>query len=74
MALEGETLCGKGGTYELSCDDCGELIPFKVCRSNAGFYVGTWCKCGPYSRESAYYGTVEGAEQALNSGNFTRNN
>jgi hypothetical protein len=50
MALRGETIySGAPGT----CEDCGvELVP-GVHRSAAGFYIGTWCDCGPYSRASA---------------------
>ena len=43
-----------------------------VHRSGAGFYVGTSCQCGPYSRESGYYPTREGAEKALASGTCGR--
>lgn len=48
-----------------TCADCGKKPELEVLRSNAGFYVGTQCDCGPYSRESDYYPTREAGEQAL---------
>jgi len=47
------------------CEDCGTSVVEKVMRSAAGFYIGTECSCGPYSRESGYYKTREEAEKAL---------
>lgn len=38
---------------------------FQVLRSNAGWYVGTMCEEGPYSRESGYFKTREEAQSAL---------
>jgi hypothetical protein len=67
MALLGET--GHGGS---SCPDCKEELPLQVLRSAAGYYIGTFCNCGPYSRESGYYETRKQAEQALTSHNFGR--
>ena len=32
----------------------GQLDAQPVCRSAAGYYVGTVCECGPYTRESYY--------------------
>lgn len=55
-----------------TCDDCGVTPVFGVYHSGAGYYVGTYCNCGPYSRESSYYRTHELAEQALKSGDFAR--
>jgi len=44
MALPGEMLYSGAPR---TCEDCGvELVP-RVCRSGAGFYIGTWCHCGP---------------------------
>ena len=42
-------------------------MPLKVCRSGAGFYIGTWDDDeGPTSRESLhYYPTFEKAKEAL---------
>lgn len=72
MVLPGETITGPDGTGENRCRHCEEQLFLRVCRSNAGYYVGTWCKCGPYSRESGYYLTREEAQAALDSGVFGR--
>ena len=42
-------------------------MELKVCRSGAGFYIGTWDDIeGPTSRESLdYYPTFEKAKEAL---------
>ena len=49
-------------------------LPLQVCRSAAGYYIGTvHPKDGPYSRESEeYFQTLEAAESALESGNWTQ--
>jgi hypothetical protein len=49
-------------------------LPLQVCRSEAGYYIGTvHPKDGPYSRESEeYFPTLEAAEAALESGNWTQ--
>ena len=44
--------------------DCQAMPRLAVQRSGAGFYIGTWCLCGPYSRESGYYPTREAALEA----------
>ncbi len=60
--IPGETiLTGASPT----CEDCGETPPFAVLRSGAGFYIGTMCACGPYSRESGYYATASAAQAEL---------
>jgi hypothetical protein len=69
MAIVGETLAL--GAPE-RCDDCGTIIVLTVCESAAGHYVGAWCKCGPYCRESGYYPDHGSAEAALKSGDFSR--
>ena len=34
---------------------CGKVLLFRLLKSPAGWYVGTFCpKCGPYSRETIY--------------------
>lgn len=61
--MPGETILS--GASEV-CPDCGTFVlPFKVLRSGAGFYIGTMCQDGPYSRESGYFGTEEEAATAL---------
>ena len=63
--IPGETILSGGAC---TCPDCGVRPVLQVCRSAAGYYLGTWCDCGPYSRESDYFNTREEAEEALNSG------
>jgi hypothetical protein len=62
MTLPGETI-GTGASPR--CPDCGIMPAMAVHMSAAGYYIGTWCNCGPYSRESGYYRTREDAERAL---------
>ncbi len=57
---------------EPRCPDCQTMPKIGIHRSAAGFYVGSWCHCGPYSRESGYYPTREAAEVALASGAYQR--
>ena len=53
--------------------EAGYKLPLKVCKSGAGFYIGTWDCEGPCSRESElYYRTREEAEDALQTGNWTQ--
>ena len=40
--------------------------------SGAGYYIGTYCRCGPYTRESGYYRTCELAQAAFDSGAYGR--
>lgn len=70
MALPGETLAT--GAPDV-CPECGTRLQLEVLRSAAGYYIGTRCECGPYSRESAqYWRTREEAKTALRSGNWER--
>ena len=68
MTLPGETVLGGANNV---CGVCGEVIPFTVCMSPAGYYVGTWCCEGPNTRESGYYRTSQEAHDALDSGEAT---
>jgi hypothetical protein len=56
------------------CPDCQvNVLPLRVLRSNAGYYIGTRCDCGPaYTRESDYYSTPAQAEAALADRSFGR--
>ena len=52
--------------------ECDVGSALRVCRSAAGYYIGTTCDCGPYSRESGYYHSQEAAEEALKQGGYER--
>jgi hypothetical protein len=47
------------------CSDCNSAVPLTVCHSGGGWYIGSTCDCGPYSRESDYYPTAKAAEAEL---------
>lgn len=52
----------------LNCEDCGPL-EIRVLQSAAGFYLGTWCECGPMARFSTeYYESEEAVRAAVNNG------
>ena len=69
MTMPNETLAtGAPGT----CPDCGVVLRLQILCSAAGYYVGTRCHCGPYSRESGYYRTKAEAQVALDAGRFGR--
>lgn len=69
MTLPGETIATGASK---TCEDCGVTPELDVYQTPAGHYVGTFCKCGPYSRESGYYKTRKAAQEALDSGLFGR--
>lgn len=69
MALPGETVSTGA---PIVCRDCGQNATIGVYYSAAGHYVGYYCGCGPYSRESGYYKSRNQAQRALDSGAFTR--
>ena len=48
-----------------TCSDCKMKLKLQVCMSMAGYYLGTICDCGPYSRETDYYKTRKETEEAL---------
>jgi hypothetical protein len=48
-----------------TCKDCGVHLLNQVLCSAAGYYIGTECHCGPYSRESGYFASREEAEMIL---------
>ena len=70
MALPGETI-GRGAP--ILCGGCKTRVTdFGVYKSGAGWYIGTYCGCGPYTRESVeYWRTETEAEQALETGMWT---
>ena len=61
--LKGETI-GSGASD--TCEECGVTPALEVYKSHGGWYIGTYCKCGPYSRESEYYATEHEAQRDLN--------
>lgn len=65
MAVPGETIYTGAPAR---CEDCGVELVAAVHQSGAGFYVGTFCDCGPYSRESGYFPTREEAVAILQAG------
>lgn len=62
--IPGETI-NSGASPE--CEDCGLLVVLDIYMSGAGYYIGSYCDCGPYSRESAYYQTYEDANEDFQS-------
>jgi hypothetical protein len=56
--LPGETIESGASPY---CEDCDRTVIWDVYSSAAGYYIGTYCDCGPYSRESSYYQDYEEA-------------
>ena len=67
--MPGETIASGASP---TCRDCGVTPKLGVYQSPAGYYIGTFCDCGPYSRESEYYKTREAAEKAMKAGGFER--
>jgi len=67
--LIGETIASGAGD---TCPDCHVKLELQVLRSAAGYYIGTFCECGPYSRESGYYKTEFAVNEALKAGGFER--
>lgn len=53
--------------------EAGYYLANKVCKSGAGYYIGTWSEEGPCSRESEeYFRTRKEAENALQTENWTQ--
>ena len=69
MVLQGETI-HRGAPRQ--CPECRAHLYDHVMESNAGYYIGTSCDDGPYSRESGYYATQEEATKALAEGGYER--
>lgn len=71
MPVPGETL--KTGAAPI-CKHCGADVQatLGVMVSAAGYYIGTRCDCGPYTRESRYYFNKPEADAAFGSGNYGR--
>lgn len=70
MALQGETISTGASNV---CPDCNIELEEMVLMSGAGYYIGTQCHCGPYSREPLnYWVTREGAFLALTEDRWDR--
>jgi len=55
------------------CPTCDTHLEVEVLHSGAGYYIGSACNCGPYTRESEeYYRTYRLAEAALKDDTWTR--
>ena len=65
--LPGETI--SSGAPK-TCPQCGVILALEVLKSAAGYYIGTRCHCGPYSRESLYYPDKTMADAALRSSHW----
>ena len=73
MVIEGvETTGGRRVTL---CSGCRAPLFLQVLESAGGYYIGYRChKCGPAGRESDYYNTRLEAQDAMDRGDFGRNN
>lgn len=67
--IRGETLASGAPAV---CPDCGLTVRVGVRWSAAGWYIGGWCNCGPYSRESGYYRSEDVAREIYESGKYER--
>jgi hypothetical protein len=47
------------------CGECKEKLEVLPHRSDAGWYLGRWCNCGPVDRESGYYPSQASALEEL---------
>lgn len=66
MGMNPETMKALREDLGSQCPECKQHLVPKVMASAAGYYVGTSCDCGPYSRESGYYKTREEVQGLLN--------
>ena len=70
MAFPGETLSNGADPI---CPTCKQTAKMGVLLSGAGFYIGSRCGCGPYTRESLYYWkNLKEAEAAFSSDTWER--
>jgi len=69
MTIPGETIATGAAR---TCSECGVTPELNVYFTPAGYYIGTYCDCGPYSRESEYYKSRKEALDALEENSFGR--
>lgn len=67
MVMPGETLTTGAAN---PCPTCDVKLELQVCMSGAGYYIGSMCDCGPYSRESVYYAKGDEAQEHLDNGTW----
>lgn len=74
MVLQGETIATGclGYMEKIICLECMKEIKPGVYESSAGYYIGSYCGCGPYSRESRYYSNRIKAMEAYETGIYGR--
>lgn len=70
MTIENETILSGAAAL---CLDCSRKPDWRVLQSPAGWYVGTICNCGPYSRETEYFDDENLANEALRLLSIDRN-
>ena len=67
MVMQGETLATGAPDF---CKSCQKFVSLSVMQSGAGWYIGSFCDCGPYSRESGYYATKREADSDFEDGSW----
>jgi len=67
MVMQGETLATGAPDF---CKRCQTFVSMSVMQSGAGWYIGSFCDCGPYSRESGYFSKKEEADKAFVTGDW----
>jgi len=60
--IQGETILSGA---PIICIECKRKLDFQVLESGAGYYIGSACHCGPYSRESGYFKSRYAAQTML---------
>lgn len=49
----------------MTCEVCGRELVLEVLHNHSGWYLGYVCDtCGPQTRETGYFATLEAAEYA----------
>jgi hypothetical protein len=69
--MPGETIASGASKTCHECNITPELAVYQSPGSQL-YYIGTYCNCGPYTRESGYYPTRKEADDALTKGGYER--